>query len=193
MAESFVAEIGDRLGGEGVENTVGEHVKILSPKHYQRVDNGVVSNPSIQDAIDNIAPKVKYRKTTVQHTITAADVTQEKSAFSDPIVMPSNYGNKTVAMVNLFGTIMTTDTSDVPNSFIIWVDYDSAHSSGSEVLSTNFITADDHQVNFSANIQLPFSTGSMHPSGLYLDIWRHGLPADSTISVTAEVTVLDRE
>jgi len=57
MAESFISELGDRLGGEGVENTVGEHVKILSPKHYQRTDNGVVTNPSIQEAIDNLAQR----------------------------------------------------------------------------------------------------------------------------------------
>ena len=55
MAQSFVAEIGDRLGGDGVENTVGEHVKILSPKYYQRTDNGVVSNPSLQTALDGKA------------------------------------------------------------------------------------------------------------------------------------------
>lgn len=107
--------------------------------------------------------------------------------------MPSGYGNKTVALINLFGTIMTTDTSAVTNSYILWIDYDSAHSMGSETLSTNFITTDNHQVNFTASAQLPLATGTMHPSGLYLDIWRHGLPAGSTISVTAEVTVLDRE
>lgn len=33
----------------------------------------------------------------------------------------------------------------------------------------------------------------MHPSGLYLDIWRHGLPAGSVVSVSAQVTVMDRE
>ena len=194
MAQSFISELGDKLGGQDVENTEGKHVKIISPEYYKRTDNGVVSNVSIQTAIDGLAsPKVKYRKTTVQHTITSADVTQEKSTFSDPILMPSDYGNKTVAIVNLFGTIRTTDTSAVPNSFIVWLDFDSAHSMGSEVLSTNFITTDNYQVNFSANIQIPLASGTMHPSGLYLDIWRHGLSADSTVSVAAEVTVLDRE
>lgn len=193
MAQSFISELGDRLGGNDVEATEGKHVKTIAPVYYTRTDNNVVSHPSIQDAIDNIAPKVKYQKTTIQHTITSADVTQEKSPFADPIVMPSGYGNKTVALINLFGTIMTTDTSAVTNSYILWIDYDSAHSMGSETLSTNFITTDNHQVNFTASVQLPFATGTMHPSGLYLDIWRHGLPADSTISVTAEVTVLDRE
>lgn len=193
MAESYISELGDRLGGNDVEATDGKHVKTIAPVYYTRTDNNVVSHPSIQEAIDGISPKVKYSKTTIQHTITAADVTQEKSPFADPIAMPSSYGNKTVAVINLFGTIMTSDTSAVTNSYIIWVDYDSAHSMGSETLSTNFITTDNHQVNFSANVQLPFASGTMHPSGLYLDIWRHGLPAGSTISVTAEVTVLDRE
>lgn len=193
MAQSFIAEISDRLGGEGVANTVGEHVKTIAPVYYTRTDNNVVSHPSLQDAIDNIAPKAKYKKTTVQHTITATDFAQDKCPFSDPIVMPDNYGNKTVAMVNLFGTITTTDTADVPDAFILWLDLDSAHSTGSEVLSTNFITTEDVQVNFSASMQIPLTTGTMHPSGLYLDVWRHGLPAGSTVSVSAQVTVMDRE
>ena len=193
MATEYISELGDKLSKNSTAENLPGHIKVISAPNYMRVDNGVVSNPSIQEAIDNIAPKVKYKKTTVQHTITSTDVTQEKSTFSDPILMPSDYGNKTVAIVNLFGTIRTTDTSAVPNSFIVWLDFDSAHSMGSEVLSTNFITTDNYQVNFSANIQIPLASGTMHPSGLYLDIWRHGLPADSTVSVAAEVTVLDRE
>lgn len=193
MTTEYISELGDKLSKNSSAENLPKHIKVISAPNYRRVDNGVVSNPSIQEAIDNISPKVKYSKTTIQHTITAADVTQEKSPFADPIAMPSSYGNKTVAVINLFGTIMTSDTSAVTNSYIIWIDYDSAHSMGSETLSTNFITTDNHQVNFSANVQLPFASGTMHPSGLYLDIWRHGLPAGSTISVTAEVTVLDRE
>lgn len=193
MATEYISELGDKLSKNSTAESLPKHIKVISAPNYMRVDNGVVSNPSIQEAIDSIAPKVKYQKTTIQHTITSADVTQEKSPFADPIVMPSGYGNKTVALINLFGTIMTTDTSAVTNSYILWIDYDSSHSMGSETLSTNFITTDNHQVNFTASAQLPFATGTMHPSGLYLDIWRHGLPADSTISVTAEVTVLDRE
>lgn len=193
MAQSFISELGDRQGGQNVENTDGAHVKTIAPVYYTRTDNNVVSHPSIQEAIDNIAPKVKYSKTTVQHTITAADVTQEKSPFSDTIAMPSSYGNKTVAFINLFGTVMTSDTSAVPNSFIIWLDFDSARSMGYETLSTNFITTDNYQVNFSANMQIALASGTMHPSELYLDIWRHGLPAGSTVSISAQVTVMDRE
>ncbi len=193
MAQSFISELGDRQGGQNVENTDGAHVKTIAPVYYTRTDNNVVSHPTIQSAIDNISPKVKYSKSTVQHTITAADFTQDKAPFSDPIALPADYSNKTVAIVNLFGTITTTDTADVPNSFIIWVDLDSAHSSGVEVLSTNFITAENTQVNFSASMQIALASGTMHPSGLYLDIWRHGLPAGSTVSVSAQVTVMDRE
>lgn len=193
MATEYISELGDKLSKNSAAESLPKHIKVISAPNYRRVDNGVVTNPSIQDAIDGISPKVKYKKTTVQHTITSDEATQEKCQFSDPIVMPSDYGNKTVAILNLYGTIMTTDTSAVPNAFMIWIDLDSAHSSGSQVLSTNFITTEDSQVNFSASAQVPLSIGVMHPSGLYLDIWRHGLPANTTVSVTAEVTVLDRE
>lgn len=193
MAVEYVSELSDKLGKNNTAESLPKHVKVISAPNYMRVDNGVISNPSIQEAIDGISPKVKYKKTTVQHTITSAEATQEKCPFSDPILMPSDYGNKTVAMINLYGTIMTSDTSAVPNAFMLWIDLDSAHSSGSQVFAVNFITTEDSQVNFSASAQIPLSTGIMHPSGLYLDIWRHGLPANSTVNVTAEVTVLDRE
>ena len=53
MAQSFISEIGDQLGGDGVANTEGEHVKIISAEYYKRIDNGVVSNVRIQDAISS--------------------------------------------------------------------------------------------------------------------------------------------
>lgn len=192
MAQSYIQEIGDKLGGNGVSNTNGEHVKIIAPVVYTRTDDGVISHPSIQDAIDNVMPKAKYKKTIVTHTVTADDVTNYECPFSDPIVMPDGYGNPTVAIVNLTGTILTSDTSAVTHSYLINLDYDSAHSMGSQTYSTNFITQDDVQVNFAASTQLTLTSGAQHPSGLYLDIWRHGLPAGSTISVTANVTILDR-
>lgn len=192
MAQSYIQEIGDKLGGNGVSNTNGEHVKIIAPAVYTRTDDGVVSHPSIQDAIDNVTPKAKYKKTIVTHTVTADDVTNQECPFSDPILMPDNYGNPTVAIVTLTGTILANDTSAVTNAYIVNLDYDSAHSFGAQTYSTNFITQDNVQVNFAASTQLTLSSGAQHPSGLYLDIWRHGVPAGSTISVTAQVTVLDR-
>ena len=193
MAQEFVSQIGDREGGQGVSNADGAHVKTISAEYYKRTENGVVTNELIQDAIDNISPKVKYKNTIVQHTVTADDVTNEECQFADPIVMPDGYGNKTVAIVSLTGTILTSDTSAVTNSYIINLDYNSAHSFGAQTFSTNFITQDNVQVNFAASTQLTLTSGAQHPSGLYLDIWRHGLPAGSTVSVTAQVTVLDRE
>ena len=192
MAQEFVSQIGDREGGQGVSNTDGAHVKTISAEYYKRTENGTVTNELIQDAIDNISPKAKYKKTIVQHTVTADDVTNQDCPFSDPIQMPDGYGNPTVAIVNLTGTILTGDTSAVTNSYIINLDYDSAHSYGSQTFSTNFIMQSDTQVNFSASTQLTLSSGAQHPSGLYLDIWRHGLPAGSTLQVTANVTILDR-
>ena len=53
MAQSFISEIGDQLGGDGVANTEGEHVKIISAEYYKRIDNDVVSNVRIQDAISS--------------------------------------------------------------------------------------------------------------------------------------------
>lgn len=52
MAQSFISELGDRLGGDGVANTNGEHVKTISAAYYKRNDSGTVSNPSLQSALD---------------------------------------------------------------------------------------------------------------------------------------------
>ena len=192
MAIEFVSQIGDSKGVQGVSNADGAHVKTISAEYYKRMENGVVTNELIQDALDSISPKAKFKRTIVQHTVTADDVTNEECPFSDPIVMPEGYGNPTVAIVNLTGTILTSDTSAVTSSFIVNLDYDSAHSMGAQTYATNFITQDNVQVNFAASTQLMLTSGAQHPSGLYLDIWRHGLPAGSTVSVTAQVTVLDR-
>lgn len=194
MAESFISELGDRLGGNNVEATDGNHVKTIAPVYYTRTDNNVVSHPSIQEAIDSLSsPKVKNQKTIIRHTITAADVTNQSAVFEDPIVMPSGYGSKTVAFVNLTGTITTSDTSGVTNAYMIALDFNSAHSFGTNTYSVNFIVQTDVQANFESNTQVQLSSGQMHPDGLYLEIYRHGLPVGSSIAVTAEVTVLDRE
>lgn len=194
MAQSFISELGDKLGGNDVEATDGKHVKTIAPVYYTRTDNNVVSHPSIQEAIDGLSsPKAKNQKTIIRHTITAADVTNQSAQFEDPIVMPSGYGSKTVAFVNLTGTITTDDTSGVTNAYMIALDFNSAHSFGTNTYSVNFIVQNDVQVNFESNTQVQLSGGTMHPDGLYLEIYRHGLPVGSTIAVTAEVTVLDRE
>ena len=193
MAQSFISELGDKLGGQDVANTEGGHVKIIAPVYYTRTDDNVVSHPTIQEAIDGISPKVKYKTTIVQHTVTAGDVTQDECPFTDPIAMPDSYGNRCVAIVNLTGTVLTSDTSAVTNSCIINLDYNSERSFGVQTYATNFITQNNVQVNFAASTQLTLTTGSQHPSGLYLDIWRHGWPADSVVRVTAQVTVMDRE
>lgn len=54
MAQSFISEIGDRLGGDRVANTEGEHVKTISAEYYKKTDNGVVTNVKIQDALANV-------------------------------------------------------------------------------------------------------------------------------------------
>ena len=55
MAQSFISEIGDRLGYDGVANTNGEHVKTISAEYYKRNDDSTVSNARIQDALDGKA------------------------------------------------------------------------------------------------------------------------------------------
>lgn len=193
MAIEYVSELGDKLSKSNTAENLPGHIKVISAPNYMRVDNGVVSNPSIQDAIDGLAsPKLKNEKTTIQHTITAAEV-GSSATFNDPIVMPSGYGDKTVAFVNLKGTVTTSDTSSVTNAYMIGLAYSSAGTFGAHTYSVNFITSPNQQVNIEANTQLQLSTGQMHPDGLYLKIYSHGLPAGSTIAVTAEVTVMDRE
>ena len=194
MAIEYVSELGDKLSKSNTAENLPGHIKVISAPNYMRVDNGVVSNPSIQDAIDGLSsPKVKYKTTIIQHTVTASDVTQDECPFADPIAMPDSYGNRCVAIVNLTGTVLTSDTSAVTNSCIVNLDYNSERSFGVQTYATNFITQNDVQVNFAASTQLTLTTGSQHPSGLYLDIWRHNLPADSVVRVTAHVTVMDRE
>ena len=190
MAQEFVSEIGDKLS-QGVSNTDGAHVKTISSEYYKRTENGTVTNERIQDAIDNIAPKAKVERTLVQHTVTAEEVANGSSAFSDPIDMPSDYGDLTVAFVSLHGTILMNDTSNVPTSLRIAINYDSSHSYGSETFAFTNIQQ-DAQVNFVANTQIRLSTGTMHPSGLYLEISNHGLPAGVEIRVNGIVTVFDR-
>jgi len=53
MAQNFISEIGDKFGGDGVANTDGVHVKTISAEYFKRIDNGVVSNVRIQDAISS--------------------------------------------------------------------------------------------------------------------------------------------
>lgn len=191
MAQSYIQEIGDKLGGNGVSNTNGEHVKIIAPAVYTRTDDGVVSHPSIQDAIDNISPKAKVMRTLVQHTVTAEEATSGLATFSDPLDMPSDYGNLTVAIISLVGTIIVNDTSNVQPALRIALDFDSSHSYGAEAYAVNVIIPDT-QVNFGANTQIRLNTGTMHPSGLYLEIYNHGLPAGAEIRVTGIITVFDR-
>jgi hypothetical protein len=194
MAAEYISELGDKLGNGNTAESLPKHIKVLSAPNYRRVDNGVVTNPSIQEAIDGLSsPKVKNQKTIIRHTITAADVTNQSAQFEDPIVMPSGYGSRTIAFVNLTGTITTDDTSGVTNAYMIALDFNSAHSFGTNTYSVNFVVQPDVQVNFESNTQVQLSGGTMHPDGLYLEIYRHGLPVGSTIAVTAEVTVLDRE
>ena len=52
MAQSFISEIGDRLGYDGVANTNGEHVKTISAEYYKHTENSAVTNRKIQDALD---------------------------------------------------------------------------------------------------------------------------------------------
>ena len=191
MAQSYIQEIGDKLGGNGVPNTNGEHVKIIAPAVYTRTDDGVVSHPSIQDAIDNISPKAKVVRTLVQHTVTVEEATSGLATFSDPLDMPSDYGNLTVALISLVGTIIVNDTSNVQTALRIALDFDSSHSYGAETYAVNVIIPDT-QVNFGANTQIRLNTGTMHPSGLYLEIYNHGLPAGAEIRVTGIITVFDR-
>lgn len=190
MDKSFIHEISDKLGNGSTATNLPKHIKEIAPIMYNDGNNNF---NSIQSAINSISPKVKNQKTIIQHTVTATDVSNQSAAFSDPIVMPSGYGTKTVAFVNLTGTILTSDTSGVTNAYLIALDFNSAHSFGTNTYSVNFITQTDVQVNFASNTQIQLSSGQMHPDGLYLEIYRHGLPAGSTIAVTAEVTVLDRE
>lgn len=77
MAKSFISEIGDRLGGTGVLNTDGEHVKVISAEYYKRTDDGVVTNVSIQEALDALANRPMYTRAT------AAFGTQDTCEFID--------------------------------------------------------------------------------------------------------------
>lgn len=191
MAIEFVSQIGDREGVQGVSNTDGAHVKTISAEYYKRTENGVVTNELIQDAIDSISPKAKVVRTIVQHTVTAEEATGGSVSFSDPLDMPSDYGNLTVAFVSLVGTIILNDTSNVQTALRIALDFDSSHSYGAETYAVNVIIPDT-QVNFGANTQIRLNTGTMHPSGLYLEIYNHGLPAGAEIRVTGIITVFDR-
>lgn len=55
MATEYISEIGDKLGNGNTAESLPKHIKVLSAPNYRRVDNGVVSNPSLQSALDGKA------------------------------------------------------------------------------------------------------------------------------------------
>jgi len=55
MAVEFVSELSDKLGKNSTAANLPKHIKVISAPNYQRTDNGVVTNPSLQTALDGKA------------------------------------------------------------------------------------------------------------------------------------------
>ena len=55
MAVEFVSELSDKLGKNNTAANLPKHIKVISAPNYQRTDNGVVTNPSLQTALDGKA------------------------------------------------------------------------------------------------------------------------------------------
>lgn len=56
MAIEYVSELGDKLSNNNTAANLPKHIKVISAPNYQRTDNGVVTNPSLQTALDGKAP-----------------------------------------------------------------------------------------------------------------------------------------
>lgn len=55
MAIEYVSELGDKLSKNNTAANLPKHIKVISAPNYQRTDNGVVTNPSLQTALDGKA------------------------------------------------------------------------------------------------------------------------------------------
>jgi hypothetical protein len=55
MAIEFISELGDKLSNNNTAANLPKHIKVISAPNYQRTDNGVVTNPSLQTALDGKA------------------------------------------------------------------------------------------------------------------------------------------
>ena len=58
MAIEYVSELGDKLSNNSTAANLPQHIKVISAPNYRRTDNGVVTNPSLQTALDGKADKV---------------------------------------------------------------------------------------------------------------------------------------
>ena len=76
MAKTFISELGDRYGGEGVSNE-SAHVNVIAPYFYTRNDSGNISHPSIQESIDAAITGVKIteKSDNVEYKLLAAKST----------------------------------------------------------------------------------------------------------------------
>lgn len=57
MATEYISELGDKLSKNSSAENLPKHIKVISAPNYVRVDNGVVSNPSLQSALDGKVAK----------------------------------------------------------------------------------------------------------------------------------------
>ena len=58
MAIEYVSELGDKLSNNSTAANLPKHIKVISAPNYQRTDNGVVTNPSLQTALDSKAASI---------------------------------------------------------------------------------------------------------------------------------------
>ena len=58
MAIEYVSELGDKLSNNNTAANLPKHIKVISAPNYQRTDNGVVTNPSLQTTLDSKAASI---------------------------------------------------------------------------------------------------------------------------------------
>ena len=96
MATEYVSELGDKLSTSNTAENLPGHIKVISAPNYMRVDNGVVTNPSLQTALDGKAAS-SHNHDSRYYTETEVDTKLNDKAASNhthdltitPVVPPS--------------------------------------------------------------------------------------------------------
>ena len=137
MAQSFISELGDRLGGDGVANTEGEHVKTISAEYYKRNDSGTVSNQSLQSAIDG-----KADDSAVVHLAGNETITGTKTFNKYPSINESDMYKRYFSGQCPYGTLYANWDSELKdnNHFRKWtLNFGQVSNGGYYVITINLI------------------------------------------------------
>ena len=185
MSKTFISELGDRYGGEGVSNE-SAHVNVIAPYFYTRNDSGNITHPTIQESIDAAISGVKIteKSDNVEYKLLAAKSTTgstTEAVYDTSITMNPSTNTLTA---NLSGTatyakaldpqiILNTALYKVPvisaDKEVRWTGAPGASGSTTELSYDNSNGANLLSVNISGNAATASSlnVGAMANTGSF--------------------------